>query len=829
MGVTSSWFSLKVELFRIPEVIYLIPNITTPMKYIITFLFTMMLSISAFPQSFEDLDQMNKYEGFFDFYYNENEDCIYLVVEELDRDFLYVHSLSSGVGHNDLGLDRGQVGGQAVVHFRRAGNKILMVQPNLDFRAETTNTLEKAAVEQAFAKSVLHGFEIKDIQKGKYLIDLSELLYSDAHGVSERLSGSKQGNYTVDKGRSAMELSRTKAFPQNVEFEALLTFSGKPEGRQISSVTPNAHHISVVQHHSFVQLPDDNYVPREFHPQSGCIPISYSDYAVPVYDPIRKRVIMRHRLVKKDPGQAISVPLEPIIYYLDNGTPEPVRSALLEGGSWWSEAFEEIGFKDAYRVEMLPEGADPLDVRYNMIQWIHRSTRGWSYGSAVVDPRTGEIIKGHVSLGSLRIRQDFMIAQALLNRPYATDNDNHQEMLDLALARIRQLSAHEIGHTLGFTHNFAASTNNRSSVMDYPHPMVKLVDGEVNMDDAYDEGIADWDKVTVAYAYAEFEKDEAQNLQKILTGASERGLRFISDSDARAPGGAHPYAHLWDNGTSAIEELNNTLEVRHTAMKNFSVDNIRQGEPYATLEDIFVPLYFFHRYQVEATTKVIGGVEYQYSVKGDANHGIKPVTPETQRDALEAVIHTLSPEVLMIPEEKLELFQPRPPGYGRTRESFDGQTGVTFDYFAAPAVAANLTLGFLLHPERANRLVQQHALDNNLPGLEEVTRTLVEKTVMTLNNETGYEPEIRHSVNFIVIDHLIRLAGDPYSSPQVKAIVVRELNELNTWLEEKQVTGLSETYKLAYMEQIKQNKVKHLPNLPVLPPGAPIGMECLDH
>ena len=799
------------------------------MKYIITFLFTMVLSISAFPQSFEDLDQMNKYEGFFDFYYNENEDRIYLVVEELDRDFLYVHSLSSGVGHNDLGLDRGQVGGQAVVYFRRAGNKILMVQPNLDFRAETTNTLEKAAVEQAFAKSVLHGFEIKDIQKGKYLIDLSELLYSDAHGVAERLSRSKQGNYKVDKGRSAMELSRTKAFPLNVEFEALLTFSGKPEGRLISSVTPNAHHISVVQHHSFVQLPDDNYVPREFHPQSGCIPISYSDYAVPVYDPIRKRVIMRHRLVKKDPGQAISVPVEPIIYYLDNGTPEPIRSALLEGGSWWSEAFEEIGFKDAYRVEMLPEGADPLDVRYNMIQWVHRSTRGWSYGSAVVDPRTGEIIKGHVSLGSLRIRQDFMIAQALLNRPYATDNDNHQEMLDLALARIRQLSAHEIGHTLGFTHNFAASTNNRSSVMDYPHPMVKLVDGEVNMDNAYDEGIADWDKVTVAYAYAEFEKDETQNLQKILTGASERGLRFISDSDARAPGGAHPYAHLWDNGTSAMEELNNTLEVRHTAMKNFSVDNIRQGDPYATLEDIFVPLYFFHRYQVEAATKVIGGVEYQYSVKGDANHSIKPVAPETQRDAVEAVIHTLSPEVLMIPEEKLELFPPRPPGYGRTRESFDGQTGVTFDFFAAPTVAANLTLGFLLHPERANRLVQQHALDNNLPGMAEITRTLVEKTVMTLNNETGYEPEIRHSVNFIVIDHLIRLAGDPHSSPQVKAIVVRELNELNTWLEEKQVTGLSETYKLAYMEQIKQNKVKHLPNLPELPPGAPIGMECLDH
>ncbi len=796
------------------------------MQKIIALLLALFLTFTLQAQSFNDLTKMKKYEGFFDFYYHENEDRIYLVVEDLKKEFLYVHSLSSGVGHTDLMLDRGQVGGQSVVIFKKAGNKILMIQPNLKYRANTGNLQELAAVEQAFARSVLFGFEILDQQKGKYLIDLSDLLLSDAHGVSERLADFKQGDFSVDPSRSALELSRTKAFPGNVEFEALITLSGKSVDRLIISVTPDPHHISVVQHHSFVKLPDNKYKPRRYHPQSGTISISYMDFAAPIYEPIRKRWIIRHRLEKKDPGLSFSEPVEPIIYYLDNGTPEPIRSALLEGGSWWNEAFEEAGFKDAFRIEMLPEGADPMDVRYNMIQWVHRSTRGWSYGNAVVDPRTGEIIKGHVSLGSLRIRQDFMIAQALLMKPYSTDNNNHKPMLVFALARIRQLSAHEIGHTLGFTHNFAASSNNRSSIMDYPHPMLKVVDDEIVLDEAYDEGIGEWDKVTVNYAYSEFQQNEGDHLQKILTDASHRGLRYISDKDARAAGGAHPYAHLWDNGTSAIEELENILEVRRTAIQNFSIDNIRQGEPYSLLEDIFVPLYFLHRYQVEATSKLLGGVEYQYSVKGDIAHALTPVPPDVQLNALEKVIHTISSEVLTIPVEKLKLFPPRPPGYERTRESFAGQTGVTFDFLSAPSMAANLTLQYLLHPERANRLVQQKALDKNLPGLEEVAGRLIEQTLMTLSSHTGYEQEVSHSVNFIVLDHLIRLAGDDHSIPQVKAIVKRKLDELVKWLEQKQVSGLSETYKLAYIDQIKENKIRYLKTLPKLPPGSPIGEEC---
>ncbi len=782
---------------------------------------------AAFAQTFEDLQKMQKFEGLFDFYYNAEKDQICLVVENLDEEFLYVHSLSSGLGHNDLGLDRGQIGGEAVVRFTRAGNKLLLVQPNLDYRAQTTNELEKTAVEQAFARSVLHGFTILDQKNDAYLIDLGGMLFSDTHRVAEQLDRMQQGSYTIDPSRSAVELSRTKAFPLNVEFDALLTYSGTPQGRLVRQVTPDAHSITLNQHHSFVQLPDDRYKPREYHPGSGCISIAYLDYATPVYESLTKRLIIRHRLEKRDPDKAVSKAVEPIVYYLDNGTPEPVRSALLEGAGWWENAFREIGFEDAFRVEMLPEGADPLDVRYNVIQWVHRSTRGWSYGNAVVDPRTGEIIKGHVSLGSLRVRQDFMIAQALTNRPYASGDENHEAMLELALARIRQLSVHEVGHTLGFVHNYAASTNGRASVMDYPHPLITVENGAVKMDKAYARGVGAWDKVTVAYAYSDIRENESEALKDILQDASAQGLRYISDYDARSPGGAHPHAHLWDNGNSAIDELQNTLDVRALAISNFSMDQIRTGEPVSILEDIFVPLYFYHRYQVEAASKLVGGVNYSYSVKGDGSESPETLEADLQRSALDKVLLTLSPEVLMIPEEKMELFPPRVDGFGRNRESFSHRTGVTFDFLAPPAAAANLTLDFLLHPERANRLVLQKSLDEKQLGLDEVIGTLVEQTFFSMPDQEGYEAEVAHTVRYIVIDHLIRLASDPGSYPQAKAIVKHELSELSSWLEDHSFNGVQQIYANSYMDQIKGNKVIHLEHLPQLPPGAPIGMGCL--
>ena len=606
-------------------------------KQVLLLVFALFTSI-VFTQEKTDKPLKN-YNGYFNFTYDESEDKISLEVKDLDKEFLYVSSLSSGIGSNDIGLDRGQLGGERVVKFIKTGNKLLLVQPNQDYRALTDNELERKSIEQAFAKSVLFGFPIKEEKNGIYTIDLTPFLMQDTHGVSNRLRGSGEGSYSLDASKSAMWLERTRAFPKNIEFDVLLTFKGDATGRNLRSVTPTSSLVTVNQHHSFVELPDNNFRPRVFDVRSGAISMSYMDYSTPVQEQINKRFVVRHRLEKKNPGAAKSEVVEPIIYYLDNGTPEPIRTALLDGAKWWNQAYEAAGFINGFQVKMLPDDADPLDCRYNVIQWVHRSTRGWSYGSSVTDPRTGEIIKGHVSLGSLRVRQDFLIAQALMNKPFAERDDNYEPMLELALARLRQLGAHEVGHTLGFTHNFAASANGRASVMDYPHPTITLKNGEVDLSNAYAVGIGNWDKVTVAYSYAEFDKgaNETDELNKILDKAKKDGLRFIADSDARAQGGAHVTAHLWDNGKSASEELNNVLAVRKKAIANFSVDNIRSKEPYSVLEDVFVPLYFFHRYQAEAAAKVVGGLDYNYAVKGDNQLTVKSVDVSTQKEALNAL------------------------------------------------------------------------------------------------------------------------------------------------------------------------------------------------
>ncbi|GAA4324409.1 zinc-dependent metalloprotease [Pontixanthobacter gangjinensis] len=794
------------------------------MRKIIFILLAFSISFSIEAQFLDNKENLKNYEGFFNFHYNEKEDEIYLQVDELETEFLYTHFLTTGVGSNDIGLDRGQLGGEAVVKFQKAGNKLLLVQPNQAYRAITNNEAERQSVSEAFARSVIFGFEIKEEKDGKYIIDFTPFLMQDTHGVAETLKKGEYGAYKLDKSKSALALQRTKAFPENVEFEALLTFEGEPKGRTINSVVPDAKNISVVQHHSFVKLPDDKYEKRLFDPRSGAIYISYMDYASPVYEPITKRYAVRHRLEKKNPEAEVSEAVEPIIYYLDPGTPEPVRSALLEGASWWNQAFKAIGYKDAFQVKMLPEDSDPLDVRYNVIQWVHRSTRGWSYGASVVDPRTGEIIKGHVSLGSLRIRQDFMIAQAMLNRPFAESDSNHEPMMEMALARIRQLSAHEVGHTIGFTHNFAASTSDRASVMDYPHAQFELKNGNIDLVNAYDTGIGEWDKVTVKYSYSDVPNgmEEREYLNSVLEEANLQGLKFISDSDARAPGGAHAFAHLWDNGKDAADELERVLEIRKKAIQNFSEDNIRKNEPYTMLEDVFVPLYFFHRYQTEATAKLVGGLNYNYAVKGGPEAVVEHLDPDLQEKALQAVLKTLSADELAIPEEKLELFPPRAFGYGRDRESFKSNTDVAFDALGAPATASDMSLGLLLHPARAERLVQQHALNKDLPGLDFVLDELISGTIKNVKGN-DYEAAVQQTVNFVVFKHLLNLAVHKEATPMVKAITNAKIDSLADWLRSRNDAVSSEMYRNIQMFREKPEEFELELNVPKIPDGSPIG------
>ncbi|WP_438972763.1 zinc-dependent metalloprotease [Polaribacter sp.] len=770
---------------------------------------------------------ISKYSGYFTFYYDVSADKVYLQIDKLNTDFLYVRSLSEGIGSNDIGLDRGQLGAGVVVHFKKAGNKILMVQPNQDYRAITNNTEEKKSVKEAFAKSILHGFVIKEAKNNTFLVDATSFFIRDAHGVARSLARQGQGNYNLDKSRSAFNLERTKSFPKNSEFDVLLTFKGSPKGYNIRSVTPDASAVTVNQHHSFVELPDDNYKPRKFDPRSGSYQMSYLDYSTPVNESLTKRFIYRHRLAKKNPYATMSEPVEPIIYYLDRGTPEPVRSALLDGGRWWNQAFEAAGYKNAFQFKMLPEGADMLDVRYNVVQWVHRSTRGWSYGASISDPRTGEIIKGHVSLGSLRIRQDYLIAQAL-QAPFKTTTANDEFALQMAIARIRQLSAHEIGHTLGFAHNFAASTNGRTSVMDYPHPKFTLKNGQIDFSDAYDTKIGDWDKVTLAYSYQDFPKDinEDEALNTILISAFDNGMRYLSDSDARPKGSASATAHLWDNGGTIYDELNTLLTIRKKAITNFSIDNIKVGEPYTVLEDVFVPLYFLHRFQTEATVKLIGGLEYSYAVKGGNTTIVKNVSGEEERKALASVLKTVQADEIAIPREKLALFPPRAIGYSRSRESFKSKLGVAFDAFSAVETASEMTFSLLLHPQRMSRLINHKSIDNSQLGIVELLDIVVQNTIK-VKHKDSYHQELQNIINLQFLEELMYLASNKNQYKQVNAIASYKLNEIKEIIQAKKEKGVQEIYNRALLKMIDdfiKNPTSFKKTVaPKIPDGSPIG------
>ena len=727
--------------------------------------------------------QETDYQGFMDFSYNDDSGKIILEIDNLDNEFLYINSLSRGVGNNDLGLDRGQLGNSRIVYFTKRGNKILLIQPNLRYISNSSNELENKAVEEAFARSVLFGFEIVEKSTDSYKIDLTPFLLNDAHGVSQRLRFSNSGSYSLNKSMSAVDLERTKAFPNNIEFDVLLTFTGNPSGSLVRSVTPTASNLTVNQHHSFVKLPDDNYNKRKFDPRSGSNPFIVYDYSTPIDEKLEQRFIVRHRLNKKNPNDEMSEPVEPIIYYIDNGTPEPVKTALIEGGNWWNQAFESAGYKNAFRIEVLPEDADPMDVRYNLIQWIHRSTRGWSYGASIVDPRTGEIIKGQVSLGSLRVRQDYMILSGLVDNP--NDIQNKSLIKKTSLDRIRQLSAHEIGHTLGFAHNYISSANNRSSVMDYPHPKIDLVDGKISIADAYSENIGDWDKVSVEYAYRDFPntKNENNELDKIINEAQKNSLYFLSDSDSRPVGSANPFSHLWDNGELPYKELNKLLKVRDLALKNIDLDNLVDGEPYDRIEDILVPIYMLHRYQIEAAAKAIGGVDYLYFVKNNNNDKVKFVDSKLQRKSLESLLSVLKPKNLVLPNNLIDILSPRSFRNPRTRENFVSNTGVAFDYINTSSSLINHTLTFLLNPERINRINQQNIFGDDILTLENYLAE-ISKSIFDNKKLNTYEESVNKNTSSLYLDHLFMAFNNSRTNDLSKSIILASImdtmNNLST-------------------------------------------------
>lgn len=806
---------------------YLSPN---QLQMKLRFLFFLLLPLLLNAQSLEDKTKnLKAYKGFMNFYLDEKTGKIFLEINKLDTELLYQVSLPAGLGSNDIGLDRGLLGNTYIIKFSRVGNKVLMIEPNYNYRAITDNANEKRAVEQSFAQSTIYGFTVEAENNGTVLVDATNFLLRDAIQVANRIRNARQGNYSLDATRSALYLERTKNFPQNTEFESTVTFTNSDGqvGNYVSSTAAAGEAITLRIHHSFVQLPDNNYKPRAFDARSGFINTSYYDYSTPVTEPIEKFFIIRHRLQKKDPNAAISEAVKPIIYYLDNGTPEPIRSALMEGAQWWNQAFEAAGYKNAFQVKILPDDADPMDVRYNVINWVHRSTRGWSYGASVTDPRTGEIIKGHVTLGSLRVRQDYLIFTGLL-APFEKGVPADDKMLKAALQRLKQLAAHEVGHTLGLMHNYISSSQGNESVMDYPHPIVSLnAKGDITLDNAYTNEIGAWDKVSITYGYADFAPgtNESSALNKILTDASDKGLTFISDRDARDPAGAHPTTHLWDNGKDPVSNLKEVMAVRKKALSQFGLNNIRQGTPMAFLEDALVPVYLFHRYQTEAVTKVIGGLYYNYALKGDGQYVTKTVSKQEQINALNALLETMDPKTLLIPDNIVKLIPPRPAGYDYNRELFSRKTSWNFDPLSAAETAAHLPLSFLFNVARLNRMVQQKESYGGL-GADEMINTLINAT-WKATKRSGTEALIQKQNQQLLLTYLLAASVNDRASFATKAVVLAALNELKQLAETKSKTNDADKgYYLLTLERMKAPEKASPTVHAAIPPGAPIG--CYD-
>ena len=760
-------------------------------------------------------------EGFFNLYWDDAEGVLYWEIDPGAGEFLYQMSMGSGLGSNPIGIDRGQLRGTHVLEAKRVGPRVLLMEPNYRFQARSDNETEVQAVRDAFAPSVHWGFDVVAESGGRVLVDATPFFIRDARGAAAQIAQRGQGEFRLDASRSALHMPATQSFPENTEVEALLTFTSDNPGALVRGVAANPRAVTLRQHHSFVRLPDDGYRPRVADPRIGVNGPTLFDYATPIDQDMRIRLAARHRLQKRNPGPAPSEPVEPIVYYVDPGTPEPVRSALVDGARWWAEAFEAAGFINAFQVEILPEGVDPQDIRYNMIHWTHRRTRGYSYGATVTDPRTGEIIRGVVNLGSLRLRQDYLLAQGM-TAPFPGEGEgassggphskwdhgdacfaaapvfdylaeaaaaSAEDAVEMALARVRQLSAHEVGHTLGFPHNYLASTYGRESVMDYPAPLVEIRDGDLDLSNAYVQRIGAYDKVAIEWLYREFPPgtDEPAALERIVMRGLDAGLEFMAHNNNNFVGAAHPYASVWDNGANLVDHLEHELRVRDIGMASFGEDMIREGRPLSDLEYVLLPLYMHHRFQLRAAAQSLGGANYRYAVKGDGQVPVEIVPGDEQRRALETILSTLTVDFLALPPDLAAMI---PPSAYRHQEgeTFPGRTGLLFDPLAAAAASADFSVGEILHPARMARLVAYGSMDEDHPNLEEVADRLIEATWGADKPADEYKLQALRVVQRAVVDRMMQQASSAAAAPEVRAVLSDRLDRLAGGLE-----GLTET------------------------------------
>lgn len=797
----------------------------------------------AIPTIAQRTANMKAMPGFFALYWDESAGKLYWEIDKLETEFLYQVSMASGLGSNPVGIDRGQLGGTYVLIAKRIGPRVLLFEPNYRFKARSSNREEVEAVKDAFAPSVHWGFDIVAQTDQRVLVDATSFFLRDARGVIQTLARTGQGSFQLDQSRSALYPANIKSFPSNTEVEALLTFTSNAPGRLVNGVAATGEAVTLREHHSFIKLPDDGFTPRFADPRIGVNGPDVMDFAQPVDRDVVIRYASRFRLKKKNPSAARSEPVTPITYYIDPGIPEPIKSAVLEGTSWWNQAFEAAGYINAFRVEVLPAGADPDDIRYNMIHWSHRQTRGYSYGSTVEDPRTGEIIRGNVNLGSLRLRQDYLHGQGMV-APFDGGDGNGDDAMDdapsaeylasiadngdalaMALSRVRQLAAHEVGHTIGFPHNYIGSAQNRSTVMDYPAPLVRITpQGGLDLSNAYARGIGEYDKLAVTWLYQDFPAgtNEEQALKAIADAGVKRGLRYMGYINNNFIGAGHQLASVWDNGANLVDQLQEEIKVRNIGLARFGPQLIRAGEPMSKLEYVLLPLYMHHRFQLRSAAQSLGGADYTNTLRGDGQVPYTIVPGAEQRRALDVLLSTLSVDFLALPQRILQLIPP-PADRHDQGEMFDRRTDLFFDPLAAAEASAAFTVGEILQPPRMARLVSFGSM-GDYPTLEEVVDKLLASTWDAPLPATPYHVQVQRAVQRATIDEMMVQASRADNSAEVRAVLSDRLGKLATRLEGVAQPSAHQTSAAADIRRWEKRPERTIPGPAIkLPPGDPIG------
>ncbi|MBL8899868.1 MAG: zinc-dependent metalloprotease [Planctomycetes bacterium] len=756
------------------------------------------------------------------------------------EELLLTETLAGGLGSNPVGLDRGMTGPTRLVRFERRGRKAFLVERNLRFRASSADAAAARAIDESFASSTLAALPIVAAADGRFLLDATPLLVRDALGIARTLEASGEGTYELDRERSAVHLEACAAFPRNLELEAELGFTAKAKpGAEAAKVAPEATQLALRQRLSFLALPDAGFSPRAYDPRAGSFAIEFHDHTQPLDAPLVQRWIVRHRLEKRDRTAARSAVVQPIVYYVDRAAPPEVRAALMEGARWWNRAFEAAGFLDAFRVEPMPDDMDPVDARHHVILWVHRATRGWSYGSTVVDPRTGEILRGVVRLGSQRMRQDVLLARGLLGAAAEERGaSGASRAAELALARLRQLSAHEVGHTLGFVHHFGGSAQGRASVMDYPAPKIALrADSSIDLSDAYANDLGAWDLHAVAFAYRDFgpDADEASALEELAVEARKRGLRLLSESDARGEHTMHPSASLWDNAEDGLAELRNAVAVRNVALARFTSEALPKGRPATELEEILLPLYLHHRYALEAAAKLIGGIDYAHALRGDGTPLPRAVSAGLQRGALQQMLAMLRADFLRLPAGLAAQLPPRPAELEAFGERFPSRTAPAFDALAPAELSIARTLELLLHPARLARVLDQQAADPAQMTLHEIFEHL-DDAILPRAAEFEHEgdQQLVRLVQHLYLERCIALALDATARHEVRAAAERAIRNMPSAMQGPDVGWANHE---AWMRTAIQRFLERRGEVPLseprarlpLPPGAPIGCGCGEH